>query len=68
MRKSIPFIVMTSTDQKENLLEMVKAGANDYIEKPFQGMVHGAAGIFPARTAKVEIDKDGYQKEAVNEG
>ena len=34
--KSIPFIVMTSTDQKESLLEMVKAGANDYIEKPFQ--------------------------------
>jgi two-component system chemotaxis response regulator CheY len=34
--QSIPFIVMTSTDQKESLLEMVKAGANDYIEKPFQ--------------------------------
>lgn len=33
---SIPFIVMTSTDQKESLLEMVKAGASDYIEKPFQ--------------------------------
>jgi two-component system chemotaxis response regulator CheY len=32
----IPFIVMTSTDQKESLLEMVKAGASDYIEKPFQ--------------------------------
>ncbi len=32
----IPFIVMTSTDQKETLLEMVKAGASDYIEKPFQ--------------------------------
>ena len=34
--KTIPFIVMTSTDQKESLLEMVKAGASDYIEKPFQ--------------------------------
>jgi len=33
---SIPFIVMTSTEQKESLLEMVKAGASDYIEKPFQ--------------------------------
>ena len=33
---SIPFIVMTSTDQKESLLDMVRAGANDYIEKPFQ--------------------------------
>lgn len=33
---SIPFIVMTSTDQKESLLAMVKAGASDYIEKPFQ--------------------------------
>lgn len=33
---TIPFIVMTSTDQKESLLEMVKAGASDYIEKPFQ--------------------------------
>lgn len=33
---NIPFIVMTSTDQKENLLEMVKAGASDYIVKPFQ--------------------------------
>ena len=32
----IPVIVMTSSDQKENLLEMVKAGANDYIEKPFK--------------------------------
>ena len=32
----IPFIVMTSSDQKESLLEMVKAGASDYIEKPFQ--------------------------------
>ena len=32
----IPFIVMTSTDQKNSLLEMVKAGASDYIEKPFQ--------------------------------
>ena len=31
----IPFIVMTSTDQKESLLEMVKAGASDYLEKPF---------------------------------
>ena len=34
--QDIPFIVMTSTDQKESLLEMVKAGATDYIEKPFQ--------------------------------
>jgi two-component system chemotaxis response regulator CheY len=33
---TIPFIVMTSTDQKESLLEMVKAGASDYIEKPFK--------------------------------
>ncbi len=33
---TIPFIVMTSTDQKECLLEMVKAGASDYIEKPFK--------------------------------
>ena len=32
----IPFIVMTSTEQKESLLELVKAGANDYIEKPFK--------------------------------
>jgi two-component system chemotaxis response regulator CheY len=32
----IPFIVMTSSDQKESLLEMVKAGASDYIEKPFK--------------------------------
>lgn len=32
----ITFIVMTSTEQKESLLEMVKAGASDYIEKPFQ--------------------------------
>ena len=32
----IKFIVMTSTEQKESLLEMVKAGASDYIEKPFQ--------------------------------
>lgn len=31
----IPFIVMTSSDQKKSLLEMVKAGASDYIEKPF---------------------------------
>ncbi len=34
--QNILFIVMTSTDQKESLLEMVKAGATDYIEKPFQ--------------------------------
>jgi len=34
--QDIPFIVMTSSDQKESLLEMVKAGASDYIEKPFQ--------------------------------
>ncbi len=34
--KEIPFIVMTSTDQKASLLEMVKAGASDYIEKPFR--------------------------------
>lgn len=33
---TIPFIVMTSAEQKESLLEMVKAGASDYIEKPFQ--------------------------------
>ena len=32
----IPFIVMTSSDQKESLLEMVKAGASGYIEKPFK--------------------------------
>jgi two-component system chemotaxis response regulator CheY len=32
----IPFVVMTSPEQKESLLEMVKAGANDYIEKPFK--------------------------------
>ena len=35
----IPFIVMTSSDQKESLLEMVKAGASDYIEKPFKADV-----------------------------
>ena len=33
---AMPIIVMTSADQKESLLEMVKAGASDYIEKPFQ--------------------------------
>lgn len=35
-RNNLPFIVMTSSEQKENLLEMIKAGASDYIEKPFQ--------------------------------
>ena len=33
---TIPFIVMTSSGQKESLLAMVKAGVSDYIEKPFQ--------------------------------
>lgn len=35
-KNNLPFIVMTSSEQKENLLEMIKAGASDYIEKPFQ--------------------------------
>lgn len=33
---AIPFIVMTSAEQKESLLAMVKAGVSDYIEKPFE--------------------------------
>jgi len=33
--KSIPFLMVTVEDQKENVVEAVKAGVNNYIVKPF---------------------------------
>ena len=33
--KSIPFIMVTAEGQKDNVLEAVKAGVNNYIVKPF---------------------------------
>jgi two-component system chemotaxis response regulator CheY len=33
--KGIPFIMVTSRNVKEDILEAVKAGANDYLVKPF---------------------------------
>lgn len=32
---ALPFILITSLDQKENVIEASKAGVNDYITKPF---------------------------------
>lgn len=33
--KAIPFVMVTSRNVKEDILEAVKAGANDYLVKPF---------------------------------
>ncbi|MFP3928933.1 MAG: chemotaxis response regulator CheY [Desulfobacteraceae bacterium] len=33
--KSTPFIMVTAEGQKENVIEAVKAGVNNYIVKPF---------------------------------
>jgi two-component system chemotaxis response regulator CheY len=33
--KKIPFIMVTAEGQKENVIEAVKAGVNNYIVKPF---------------------------------
>lgn len=33
--KGMPFIMVTSRNVKEDILEAVKAGANDYLVKPF---------------------------------
>jgi two-component system chemotaxis response regulator CheY len=33
--KSIPFLMVTAEGQKENVVEAVKAGVNNYIVKPF---------------------------------
>jgi two-component system chemotaxis response regulator CheY len=33
--KAIPFVVMTASDQEEKMIEMAKAGMDDYIVKPF---------------------------------
>jgi len=33
--KDIPFIMVTAEGQKENVIEAVKAGVNNYIMKPF---------------------------------
>ena len=33
--KDVVFILMTGEDQGETIIEMVKAGVNDYIVKPF---------------------------------
>jgi two-component system chemotaxis response regulator CheY len=33
--KGIPFIMVTAEGQKENVMEAVKAGVNNYIVKPF---------------------------------
>lgn len=33
--KEQPFILITSLDQKENVVEALKAGVNDYVTKPF---------------------------------
>jgi len=33
--KNIPFIMVTSRNVKEDILDAVKAGANDYLVKPF---------------------------------
>ena len=33
--KDIPFVMVTAESQRDNILEAVKAGANNYIVKPF---------------------------------
>ncbi|MFZ0450494.1 MAG: response regulator [Desulfatiglandaceae bacterium] len=33
--KDIPFVMVTAEGQKENVIEAVKAGVNNYIMKPF---------------------------------
>jgi len=33
--KNIPFVMVTAEAQKENILEAVKAGVNNYVVKPF---------------------------------
>ena len=33
--KKIPFIMVTAEGQKENVIEAVKAGVNNYVVKPF---------------------------------
>ena len=33
--KGIPFIMVTAEAQKENIVEAIKAGVNNYIVKPF---------------------------------
>ncbi|MBW1715328.1 MAG: chemotaxis response regulator CheY [Deltaproteobacteria bacterium] len=33
--KDIPFVMVTAEAKKENILEAVKAGANNYVVKPF---------------------------------
>jgi two-component system chemotaxis response regulator CheY len=33
--KNVPFIMITSESQKDNILSVVKAGATDYVMKPF---------------------------------
>jgi len=33
--KDIPFVMVTAEAQKENILEAVKAGVNNYVVKPF---------------------------------
>jgi two-component system, chemotaxis family, chemotaxis protein CheY len=33
--KKIPFIMVTSQDAKENVIEAIKAGVSDYVTKPF---------------------------------
>ncbi len=34
--KDIPVLMITSVDEKENVLKALKAGTNDYIAKPFK--------------------------------
>jgi len=33
--KSIPFVMVTAEAQKENIIQAVKAGVNNYVVKPF---------------------------------
>ena len=33
--KEQPFVLVTSLDQKENVVEALQAGVNDYVTKPF---------------------------------
>ncbi|ARN76289.1 hypothetical protein BST96_03570 [Oceanicoccus sagamiensis] len=34
--KTIPFLMLTATTEKERVADAVKAGVNDYLAKPFQ--------------------------------
>lgn len=45
--REIPFIMVTAEGQKENVIEAVKAGVNNYIVKPF------TTEVFSAKLEKV---------------